>query len=152
MTMADPKALQAAREWFDIAEGDLRSAKLLLEADPPEIRSATFHCQQAAEKYLKGFLVVHGEEPPKIHILEVLLERAEQHDPSLPNLLGDASVLTTFAVEPRYPLGGTSPRLSDARDALARAGRIRDAIQAAIPELSQPAEEAESKQPESTSE
>jgi HEPN domain-containing protein len=148
--MADPKALQAAREWFDIAEGDLRSASLLLEADPPEVRAGAFHCQQAAEKYLKGFLVVHGEEPPKIHVLEVLLERAEQHDPSLQNLLGDASALTIFAVEPRYPLGGASPTLTDAQGALVRARRIRDTIRASIPELSQPAEEAESENPEST--
>ena len=63
-----------AQAWFAKGDGDLRSARLLVEADPAEPDAAAFHSQQAAEKYLKGFLVYHGVEPPRTHDLIVLLD------------------------------------------------------------------------------
>lgn len=60
---------ESVREWLDIADSDMRSASALLDLDPPEVRTAAFHCQQAAEKYLKGFLVDRGEDPPRIQRL-----------------------------------------------------------------------------------
>jgi HEPN domain-containing protein len=49
--------LEETRAWFDRARHDLRSAKLLIAGD--EYAEALFHCQQAAEKALKGFLTFH---------------------------------------------------------------------------------------------
>ena len=37
---------------------------------PCPVEIIVFHCQQAAEKYLKGALVILGEEPPYIHDLD----------------------------------------------------------------------------------
>ena len=43
--------------WFEKARKDLRCAQIDLAADPPAPEDALYHCQQAAEKALKGLLV-----------------------------------------------------------------------------------------------
>ena len=60
-------------------------------------------CQQSAEKYFKGFLFLHGTEPPKIHDLEVLLEMCAKYNGGFSALSSKAGILTTYAVIPRYP-------------------------------------------------
>ena len=51
--------------WFEKAHKDLRCAQIELAADPPASEDALYHCQQAAAKALKGFLVRHD------HILTI---------------------------------------------------------------------------------
>jgi hypothetical protein len=51
--------------WFEKAHKDLRCAQIDLAADPPASEDALYHCQQAAAKALKGFLVRHD------HILTI---------------------------------------------------------------------------------
>ena len=76
--MADARYAEAARAWFGKGNSDLRSAQALLALDPPETETAAFHSQQAAEKYLKGLLAYHGDDPPRTHDLAVLLDLALQ--------------------------------------------------------------------------
>lgn len=49
------------KEWFAIAEKDLKSAKILFEHDV-DYGIVCFHCQQAIEKYLKGYLILKSGE------------------------------------------------------------------------------------------
>jgi HEPN domain-containing protein len=49
--------LDETRAWLTRSRHDLRSAKLLIAGE--EHAKALFHCQQAAEKALKGFLTFH---------------------------------------------------------------------------------------------
>ncbi|MDR0598605.1 MAG: HEPN domain-containing protein, partial [Treponema sp.] len=60
-----------------------------------------FHCQQAAEKYLKGFLVFKGIEFPKTHDLAALLKLANTGDVDFSILLDKCLFLLPFGVEPR---------------------------------------------------
>jgi HEPN domain-containing protein len=53
--------------WLRIAESDQRVARLCLTADPPLCDAAAYHCQQSAEKLLKGFLVKAGLHVRKTH-------------------------------------------------------------------------------------
>jgi HEPN domain-containing protein len=46
--------------WLRVARSDQRVARVCLDLDPPACDAAAFHCQQAAEKLLKGFLVQAG--------------------------------------------------------------------------------------------
>lgn len=132
--MSDPPdSLVAAREWFRTGDSDLRSARVLLDLSPPESSTAAFHCQQAAEKYIKGFLAFHGEDPPRIHDLTVLLELAEEYDASLGDYEDDARILVPFAVAGRYPCTGTSPRSSETEQALEATETLREALVARIP-------------------
>jgi HEPN domain-containing protein len=63
---------ECALEWFRFADMDLGSAEFLLGKHPVPVEIICFHCQQSAEKYLKGILVLHGIQPPKIHDLQEL--------------------------------------------------------------------------------
>jgi HEPN domain-containing protein len=44
--------------WLRVAENDRRAARICVDADPPLLDVAAFHTRQAAEKPLKGFLVL----------------------------------------------------------------------------------------------
>ena len=52
----DPELIDETRAWLKKAANDLRAAEELQAASPPLLDEAVFHCQQAAEKVLKGFL------------------------------------------------------------------------------------------------
>ena len=52
---------QDSRDWMEKAAIDLRAARALLDASIAS--SALFHCQQAAEKYLKALLQELGLVP-----------------------------------------------------------------------------------------
>ena len=50
-----PDKAAAVRGWLSRAANDLRAAHIDLDAEPLLIEDALFHCQQAAEKTLKGY-------------------------------------------------------------------------------------------------
>lgn len=52
----EPEKRDEVTAWFQKAANDLRGADIDLAASPPLIEDALFHCQQAAEKALKGYL------------------------------------------------------------------------------------------------
>ena len=64
------KQTNTSREWRLLAERDMSVANYLAaNMRPVPAEAIVFHCQQAAEKYLKGVLVIVGEDPPYIHDL-----------------------------------------------------------------------------------
>lgn len=57
-------------EWVEIADGDYDLAKKVYDSNwPKQHIRICFNCQQAVEKYLKGYLVYNNEEIVKTHIL-----------------------------------------------------------------------------------
>jgi HEPN domain-containing protein len=84
-----------------------------------------FHCQQCAEKYLKGLLEELGLPVPKIHYLDLLLDALVSHHPTLRSLRRGMLFLTVFAVDTRYPGNSASKRQAVA--ALRWAERVRHA-------------------------
>jgi HEPN domain-containing protein len=62
-----------------------------------------FDCEQAAEKALKGLLILKGIVPPQTHSLAHLIEALEKHDGSVPDAVKVAVSLTHYAVSTRYP-------------------------------------------------
>jgi len=92
------------QQWLDKGKDDLRAAEYLStmhHPTPDEI--ICFHCQQSAEKYLKGFLVSHDIEPEKTHDLEYLLELCQKYNAEFSILLSNVDILNRYAVFPRYP-------------------------------------------------
>ncbi len=59
-------------EWLNIAEMDMASAKFLQNMHPVPVEIICYHCQQSAEKYLKGYLAFNEEEVLKTHDLLAL--------------------------------------------------------------------------------
>jgi HEPN domain-containing protein len=92
------------RQWFSVADDDLRSAEYLATMRYPRPEGIIcFHCQQSAEKYLKGFLFQNNVEFPKIHDLMKLLELCEDIDARFSTVLSKCNTLNRYSVIPRYP-------------------------------------------------
>jgi HEPN domain-containing protein len=125
---------ESAKAWLDKGDSDLRSARVLLHATPPELDVVCFHSQQAAEKYLKGFLAYHREDPPRTHDLTVLIDLGRQFDKSLSALYDAAEMLNPFAVHIRYPFVEDPPDEDEAVDAVQSAAYIRGHVSRQIDE------------------
>ena len=73
-----------------------------------------FHAQQAAEKFLKAFLVFHGLPPVPAHDLVALLAACVQVNSSLTVRQRDCQRLSHYAVAARYPSDIYEPTEKDA--------------------------------------
>jgi len=122
------------REWVRKAEIDFKTAGHLCQGGPDFAEGAAFHSQQAAEKYLKAFLVWHQIEFQKTHDIEVLLKLVGKVDHRLPETLQDTALLTPYGVDYRYP--GEYPEVSrsDAERALRLAGKVRAEVRSRLPQ------------------
>ena len=59
-------------EWLEKAEEDFEFARITLEEKRSFYAQICFHFQQAAEKYLKAYIVAHELEFRKVHELTLL--------------------------------------------------------------------------------
>ena len=91
------------QSWLRKAEGDLRACEHLLSVEEDDYFASAFHAHQAAEKFLKAFLVRHQIPFRKTHDIQQLLQLASRVDPSIRHELASAESLTPFGVEFRYP-------------------------------------------------
>ena len=90
-------------QWVRYAEEDWQVASEVAVRRPPHRNVACFHCQQAAEKYLKALLQELGLFAPRTHQLEDLVDLLLPHDASLAPLRRCLRSLTPYAVNYRYP-------------------------------------------------
>src|SRR6266487_4389806 len=82
---SSPVKLRLVRQWLTKAHRDLGAAEQLSRT--PEFReTAVYHCQQAAEKALKAFLVWVEIPPPRTHDLADLLLACASSEPTFSNL------------------------------------------------------------------
>jgi len=89
-------------EWFIMAQKDLRSAKILFEHDADN-EIVCFHCQQAIEKYLKGYLIFLTGELQEGHSLVKLAKKAMVYHEDFSGIIKDLAFVNTFYIETRYP-------------------------------------------------
>jgi HEPN domain-containing protein len=120
-----------ANEWFKIAEADLSSAEFLqnMQAIPTEI--ICYHCQQSAEKYLKGFLSLKGEAIKRSHDLVILNKECRKYDADFEMIEEDCLILTDYGVNIRYPFP-MDVNETDMEVALQRAHKIKDYVLAKV--------------------
>ena len=116
---------RATRAWVRKAESDYAAAVQLGRSDHPFHDERCFHCQQSAEKFLKGLLEELGHTVPKTHDLITLQKLLLPHHPTLRGLRRGLDFLTDFAVGIRYP--GEDATKRQARAALGWAKRVRKA-------------------------
>jgi HEPN domain-containing protein len=86
--------------WLRKAASDLIAMQASAKAGASD--ASCFHAQQAAEKYLKAFLLDRDREIVHTHNLHKLLKLCTEEDSSFVQLAVLASLLTPFAVEGRY--------------------------------------------------
>lgn len=94
---------QASKEWLDFADMDYQSAKFLMQMRPIPLEIICYHCEQAAEKMLKGFLVYHNVDVPKTHDLVQLSELCSGISPEFDEISEICLDLSPYAVQVRYP-------------------------------------------------
>jgi HEPN domain-containing protein len=108
--------------WIHKADQDILAVERLREYENVLGGVIAFHAQQAVEKYMKAVLTKHQIAFPKTHDLGVLLTILVRVEPSLSDELADATVLTDYGVEIRYP--GDLPDLTHAE--------VREAVDVAL--------------------
>jgi HEPN domain-containing protein len=90
-------------EWIQIADDDIYSAQILSEALHKPFEIICYHCAQATEKYLKGYLAYNDIITPKTHNLLVLHELCIEKDNAFESIRIECSSLNRFTNEIRYP-------------------------------------------------
>ncbi len=132
--MADAPVPEA-KAWVVKAWRDLEMARRAAEGEPPFYDAAGYHCQQAAEKAVKAFLVHHGKSYEKTHDIEVLVDVACEIDSSFSKLADAADVLTPYATRFRYPNAtfAVEPQPAEYNEALQHAQAIYDFVLKLLP-------------------
>ena len=84
-------------KWIEFGDYDLIVVEneLAVTEERQIAQIIAFHCQQAAEKYLKAFLIY------KTHNLEYLIQLCSKYNVDFSKL--DVGELSNFAVDIRYP-------------------------------------------------
>jgi len=125
--------MTVAKEWMAKAENDLKSAACLLKTKDCPTDAVCFHAQQCVEKYLKALLVALGTEFRKIHdVGELIILLPYRLRPSLDDQEQDR--LTEYATVTRYPGDYEPISLSEARQAVAIARRVRREVRKVLEE------------------
>jgi HEPN domain-containing protein len=124
----NPETRAEAAAWLAKAHTDLRAARADLNAFPPITSDALFHCQQAVEKALKGFLAAREKPLQKTHDLEMLGQLVLGIAPSLRDVVSGAHSLSIYASEFRYPGESPEPDLATAEAGIEIASRAVAAI------------------------
>ncbi len=114
------------QEWFKKAEEDLISNRAVLKEGSPS--TACFLSQQIVEKYLKGLLIFHNIEFPKVHDLLELEGLLLMVEPEIENYKKDLDLLSTYYFETRYP--GEYPEFTpqEAQAAFEAASKIKEFV------------------------
>ena len=82
---------------------DLSSAAYLQNMQPVPIEIICYHCQQSAEKFLKGYLALRGEAIRKTHDLVQLNKLCQLYDREFRQIENECFDLTDYGVQIRYP-------------------------------------------------
>lgn len=89
--------------WLIKAQHDLATARKLADDPYPLLDTAIYHCQQAAEKAVKGFLAFRDQAVVKTHDVRFLVNQALSLEPGFEDCLEAAESVTPYATAYRYP-------------------------------------------------
>ena len=120
--------------WLTRSLHDLRSAQRLANDDEPILDTAVYHCQQAAEKAVKAFLVYHDTRFEKTHDIEPLVDAASSIEPSFSDWIASAQLLTPYATAFRYPGAFLEPAESEFESAFCTARDLYAFVLSLLPE------------------
>jgi HEPN domain-containing protein len=97
------KNLERANEWFQRARSNMVRAKAGRVSTEILYEDLCYDAQQAAEKALKALCILHGIVFQRIHDIAYLLELLERGNVEIPTKVEKSKILTSYAVETRYP-------------------------------------------------
>jgi HEPN domain-containing protein len=99
----DAERRQEAGRWLAVATADMRVMRMCLDAAEPEAGIAAYLRQQAAEKLVKGLLVVAGVAFARTHDMARLGDLAASHYPALRDVVETTGRPTARSYAYRYP-------------------------------------------------
>lgn len=117
MTAQESKQIKL---WLAYAKTDLSAAKSLAKKKDEFPHIIAYHCQQSAEKSLKGFLILNHNPYPKTHDLVVLLNLCQSPDPAFKKLLPAVRVLNPLYLEEKYPFEPVADYTNEELDKISR--------------------------------
>ena len=131
---------ELCRAWQLKAHSDLHTARQIGGLPDGHLDAGIYHCQQAAEKSLKSFLVFHETAFDKIHDLGELIQQAGQINPAFHQYEDAAETLTPYSVAYRYPdeQGFLEPTREEFATALQHAQSICDFVLNLLPREARP--------------
>jgi len=129
-----------SRAWLLKAHSDLHTAQQIGTLPDGHLDAGIYHCQQAAEKTLKGFLIFHGKPFEKVHDVGKIIEQAVRINPAFRQHEDAADALTPYSVAYRYPdeQGFLEPSREEFDEALEHAKGIYDFVLSQLPEEARP--------------
>jgi len=129
---------ELVRSWLIKASRDLLSARELADGETSLLDTAAYHCQQAAEKAIKGYLLYHDTRFEKSHDIELLIFQAVNIDPAFADCVEAARLLTPLAVEYRYPGDFIEPEPEEFQEAYESAQALYSFVLTRLPEITHP--------------
>ena len=93
--------MEIIKKWLEKRDEDLGTALVIQEHIPEYRHVIAFHCQQAVEKYLKGYLIFLKIEFRSTHDLVYLLELINDKESINENMIESIMELADYAVEIR---------------------------------------------------
>lgn len=121
--------------WLAKAMNDLLTADNNLNSEVVPYDTVCFHCQQAAEKLLKAYLVGNQKPYPITHDLFLILEKILPLNSNAESLRDVLAILNPYAVEIRYPDDWFMPSEEDAKEAREAVESILRWLKDSIPEI-----------------
>ncbi len=119
---------EIVKEWLEKADEDFGFASTSIDYTS-YFAQICFHFQQAAEKYLKAFIIANNLEFRPVHNLLELFEICRQKESSIEKIEEDCRYLNPFYIDTRYPVHWTTNYNEEtAIKAKESAGKIRQNI------------------------
>ncbi len=131
MKPLDPDLESLLCAWIEKAEADLDAAGQLAPNAADSIRRREivgFHCQQAAEKYIKTLLTYYQVEFPKTHHIGRLRKLVDTINHEAAESMTGAEWLTPFGAEIRYPGDAAEMLPSDEVKAIETARSVKAVV------------------------
>lgn len=125
---------EEVRQWLLKSQRDLAAAQVLMASETYLLDTAVYHCQQAAEKALKGYLAHQKSALIKTHDLGLLLDSCISLESTFRGLEDSAQSLTPYATESRYPGSNLEPDEAEAEKAVEMAQKIVNFVLKQLPD------------------
>jgi len=132
------------------AQHDLATVGKLAQNPDPLLDTAIYHCQQAAEKAVKGFLAYHDQTVVKTHDVRFLVNQSLAFEPGFEEWLEAAECVTPYATAYRYPDEVLEPEEREFKTARDAAAGLVAFVLRVLPEQVHPGAEAREILPESS--
>lgn len=134
----DDATRELVQHWLMRAQHDLAAARKLAADPDPYLDTAIYHCQQAAEKVVKDFLVFHKQRFEKTHHIPLLISLAIPFASEFSAWMDEAERLTPYATAFRYPGEALAPDQAEFDLALEAADGLYTFVLSLLPEKVHP--------------